>query len=1365
MSLVSGLDKISLNAREIVIKEITVDDAVSEFTYIDPRKVALEKITKAAKEADSHPVHYHSTYRNEVLDKANYELIVKLDSLKAENSIILVRIGYCCGDPVSQVLFSRLNKESTYCDQIVMASRDLTARYMFPCLDSITDICEWELIYILHEHSEEYSVVSTGEFQSKVKNEDGKYQYRFVQEQRCSASNIMAVLGVMQSCGIHRKPICTAYSHPSKFSKVRYTLEVVPKIFDFYAWFLGGHPSPYLQHDFVFVKDLPHPVMDGAGITLLSVNYMHEPTIIDKSFEVRIVLAEAIARQLFSVYVFPASLADIWLTLGISRYLSLQCYRILFGNNEYKFRVKKEAQQIGSLDVDMSPLCFDYKSLKSMNLENIALKSGVVFSVLQQHLSKAFLQKVILCLLEDCRRDEYAYGFSTVDFIKIVKKTTGKDLKAFYDHWIYGAGVPSISCSFVLNRKSNVIEFSISQVNRSESQEAILRFSGGLTIRVYEADGTFDHKVQLDSATHNFELPFHTKNRKIRKKKKAETKDLDDEEIEEIVEEEPEVEEIPPEEGGDDISSLNSPILWIRVDPENEWLMNLYLEQPDFMWIEQLENDRDVAAQYEAILALENYSSSATCFGLERILKDPKTFYRVRAEAAYSLAACHSFESSELLFLGANKLVKTYSKRYCHPGNKIENIPKPNNFDQMASYFVQKSIIQGLSFVDQEEGHSPEFVTRFILTILKNNDNSKNPFSDSSFVSACLNSLAQTLCGNPQTIQKLGYPDQSIIDEVLEEMERYRILDLLFPSFQNEITCAVIQSLARMQYSGLCEYKRDFYLLYSRFGNFINVRLAAIESLFLLYSDDVQVIDYMLELLRYDEQSVVREHVLKTFGIVSRSKVFPLCAFNDRKDEILQLLNSLRDESIFSKFLDFMEFTFLPMDAELDSGDRMPIIVLPNIRPPKGGKVVEEAEPVIPKITLPKLVKSAPIPKIVLPKLVKEEAVPKAVIPPALNSASIPSDVAVVKDIQMDLNPSKIKLKIKAPTSPIKLKLSIKPENESKGPQFKILKKLMSQKKSSFFNIPVDPVALNIPDYFNIIKEPMDFSTILQKVKDGKYKDDKAFENDVYLVFRNCFRFNPKGGVVYTAAVNIQEVFEADWECATEFRTVRVLDEMTAQKFSSLVMKYVKNPEATPFVQRVDPTAFPKYYDIIRKPMDLSTISSKLQTGVYPTVEGILDDFRLIFDNCRLFSASDAPICLLATKLEQEIFAEIEKMEIKLVGASEKEICQNVLNLLWEHPLSAPFLQPVDYKGLNLPDYPRKVKRPMDLSTLKTNLEDMKGPNQFVRDCRLIFSNCCLFNGPASPLSKMALSLDEFFVTHIEKYFPSIKFLPSKYIK
>lgn len=58
------------------------------------------------------------------------------------------------------------------------------------------------------------------------------------------------------------------------------------------------------------------------------------------------------------------------------------------------------------------------------------------------------------------------------------------------------------------------------------------------------------------------------------------------------------------------------------------------------------------------------------------------------------------------------------------------------------------------------------------------------------------------------------------------------------------------------------------------------------------------------------------------------------------------------------------------------------------------------------------------------------------------------------------------------------------------------------------FHSPVDPVALQIPDYFSIIKKPMDLGTIKRKLAGYEYAKCKDFVDDVELVFNNTIQYN-----------------------------------------------------------------------------------------------------------------------------------------------------------------------------------------------------------------------------------------------------------------
>ncbi|XP_065324236.1 CREB-binding protein-like isoform X2 [Gordionus sp. m RMFG-2023] len=103
------------------------------------------------------------------------------------------------------------------------------------------------------------------------------------------------------------------------------------------------------------------------------------------------------------------------------------------------------------------------------------------------------------------------------------------------------------------------------------------------------------------------------------------------------------------------------------------------------------------------------------------------------------------------------------------------------------------------------------------------------------------------------------------------------------------------------------------------------------------------------------------------------------------------------------------------------------------------------------------------------------------------------------------------------------------PPEELRQSLMPTLEKLYRQDPESIpFRQPVDPTMLQIPDYFQIIKTPMDLSTIKKKLDTGQYRDPWQYIEDIYLMFNNAYLYNRKTSRVYKYCTRLQEVFEAD---------------------------------------------------------------------------------------------------------------------------------------------------------------------------------------------------------------------------------------------
>ncbi|KAF8113690.1 hypothetical protein N665_0046s0040 [Sinapis alba] len=91
-----------------------------------------------------------------------------------------------------------------------------------------------------------------------------------------------------------------------------------------------------------------------------------------------------------------------------------------------------------------------------------------------------------------------------------------------------------------------------------------------------------------------------------------------------------------------------------------------------------------------------------------------------------------------------------------------------------------------------------------------------------------------------------------------------------------------------------------------------------------------------------------------------------------------------------------------------------------------------------------------------------------------------------------------------------------------------ILDRLQKKDTYGVYSDPVDPEEL--PDYHEIIENPMDFSTLRKKLDSGAYSSLEQFEGDVFLICTNAMEYNSADTVYYRQARSIQELAKKHFE-------------------------------------------------------------------------------------------------------------------------------------------------------------------------------------------------------------------------------------------
>nr|XP_009912459.1 PREDICTED: bromodomain-containing protein 3 isoform X2 [Haliaeetus albicilla] len=101
---------------------------------------------------------------------------------------------------------------------------------------------------------------------------------------------------------------------------------------------------------------------------------------------------------------------------------------------------------------------------------------------------------------------------------------------------------------------------------------------------------------------------------------------------------------------------------------------------------------------------------------------------------------------------------------------------------------------------------------------------------------------------------------------------------------------------------------------------------------------------------------------------------------------------------------------------------------------------------------------------------------------------------------------------------------------------------------------------------------------------------------------------------------------------------------------------------------------------------------------------------------------------------------------------NQLQYMQNVVvKTLWKHQFAWPFYQPVDAIKLNLPDYHKIIKNPMDMGTIKKRLEHNYywSASECMQDFNTMFTNCYIYNKPTDDIVLMAQALEKIFLQKV----------------
>ncbi|TGZ83661.1 hypothetical protein EX30DRAFT_88447 [Ascodesmis nigricans] len=708
------------------------------------------------------------------------------------------------------------------------------------------------------------------------------------------------------------------YCLPGREAELKNTCMFLPKAIDFLVKEFGQYV--FAQFKVCFVDDLPTDTVESASLALCSNRLLFPDTIIDPLWPVTKAITYALTAQWSGIQVVPKDWADIWVIVGIAYWMTGCFMRSLTGNNEYRYRLKKDAERICELDIGRPSLYAQgfQVPIEPAQLDFIKLKAPVVLTILEKRLwklsSSMVLHRVVRKTFLSAVAGDLKNGLmSTAHFIRLCEKNSHNKLEQFFSQWVYGAGYPMFQVSQRFNKKRMIVEMGIRQVQAQQAAQKTVTsdeflkdalnqsrhivpgavqpvFTGPMTIRIHEADGTpYEHVVDLKEGFMKLDIPYNTKYKRLKRSRRQKERaaagagvDVSLEQqnddvllycLGDVLQGEEEVDEwrLVDWSKEDEEKMAQESFEWIRMDADFEWICTLQINQPDYMFLSQLQQDRDVIAQYDSIRHFATIRESALVSSiLVRTLMDRRYYYRIRVEAAMALARC---ATADLQWKGQFHLMKAFQEFFCFPGS---NIPRSNDFSDLTAYYVQNAIPQAMSQIRNISGVCPVNVQRWILDLLRYNDNSNNSFDDCYYVANLMTALANTLIASQKKLLHNEYdmnldfedPEEASAEEdAIKEIERYQRMDQWQPTYRNIISETALDIRRRFALAGVQKLDLRIFMPYVREGTLDTLRVKAFDCLVELGAFKHPVLLKLIcKVMGSDPSPYVRRMVQGVFG-------------------------------------------------------------------------------------------------------------------------------------------------------------------------------------------------------------------------------------------------------------------------------------------------------------------------------------------------------------------------------------------------------------------------------------------------------------------------------------------------------------------
>jgi len=392
------------------------------------------------------------------------------------------------------------------------------------------------------------------------------------------------------------------YCPPGREEDARRAFGKTPKMIEFFSKRLGVL-YPYAKYSQVAAVDFIYGGMENTSCTTQTALTLHDARA-HLDFSSDPLVAHELAHQWFGDLVTCKDWSHAWLNESFATYFEALFKEYDMGYDEFMYELRGNSEAYFDEDKERyrRPLSTKiYKNTNDLFDRHLYEKGSCILHMIRHLLGeKAWWRSMNLYLTR-----HKAQGVETADLINAIQEATGRNLRPFFDQWVFKGGHPEFKVRTWWDAREKKAFIRVLQVQAVNDETPLYTLPVTIDLLVDGKPRRFQEKVDKKEHLFSYALP-------------------------------------------------RAPEL-VLFDPEHTVLKRVDFVKPETMWIVQLSEDPHVLGRIDAAAALGRQGSPSAIQALRQALFQEK-FWGVQSEIVRALGQTNSTGALEALLDGLRQI-------------------------------------------------------------------------------------------------------------------------------------------------------------------------------------------------------------------------------------------------------------------------------------------------------------------------------------------------------------------------------------------------------------------------------------------------------------------------------------------------------------------------------------------------------------------------------------------------------------------------------------------------------------------------------------------------------------------------------------